>query len=350
MILDPLLSMFLSKDLGIDLGTANTLVCARGEGIILSEPSVVAVYQGTNRVVDGNAVGERARQMLGKTPGSIQAVRPMKNGVIADFEITEQMLGYFIRKAHGRTHFIRPRVIVAVPSGITVVEKRAVRESAERAGARDVRLIKEPMAAAIGVGLPVNEPRGSMIVDIGGGTCEVAVISLRGIVSSTSLRCAGDEMNESIMKYLKDVYNLQIGEQTAERIKIEIGSAYPIEEELVKEVRGSDTIAHLPRTVNVRSEEVREALKTPLDKIIRAIVTTLERTPPELAADLVESGVTLAGGGALLRGIDRLIARETGLPVRKADDPLTAVARGTGIVLDQIDTYWNVLENGHDAA
>ena len=342
---------FISKDLGIDLGTANTLVCARGEGIILSEPSVVAVHRGTSRVaMNGEAVGEKAKQMLGRTPGSIQAIRPMKNGVIADFEITEAMLSYFIRKAHGRSRFIHPRVIVAVPSGITTVEKRAVINSAERAGARDVRLIKEPMAAAIGSGLPVTEPRGSMIVDIGGGTAEVAVISLSDIVQSSSLRIAGDEMNEAIVKHMKEVYNLQIGEQTAERVKIEIGSAYPLEEELTREVRGRDTLAGLPRTVIIRSEEIREALNEPLGMIIKSIKVTLEKTPPELAADLIESGITLAGGGALLRGLDRMLARETGLPVRRADDPLTAVARGTGVVLDQIDSLWAVLEDGREMA
>jgi rod shape-determining protein MreB len=350
MIFDHFLGM-ISKDLGIDLGTANTLVCARGEGIILSEPSVVAVRKGTNKVLDnGEAVGERAKQMLGRTPGSIEAVRPMKSGVIADFEITEALLSYFIRKAHGRSRFIRPRVIVAVPSGITTVEKRAVINSAERAGARDVRLIREPMAAAIGVGLPVTEPKGSMIVDIGGGTAEVAVIALSDIVTSSSLRVAGDEMNDAVVKHMKDVYNLQIGEQTAERVKIEIGSAYPLEEELQKEVRGIDTLAGLPRTVTVRSEEIREAMRGPLEQIVRSIRGTLERTPPELAADLLEYGITLAGGGALLRGLDRMLARETGLPVRRADDPLTAVARGTGVVLEQIDTLWAVLEDGRDAA
>src|SRR5579862_2569469 len=350
MFLDNLMGM-LSKDLGIDLGTANTLVCARGEGIILAEPSVVAVKKGTNKVLlNGEAVGERAKQMLGRTPGSIEAIRPMKNGVIADFEITEAMLSYFIRKAHGRSRFIHPRVIVAVPSGITTVEKRAVINSAERAGARDVRLIKEPMAAALGVGLPVTEAKGSMIVDIGGGTTEVAIISLSDIVQSTSLRCAGDELNMAIIKHMKEAYNLQIGEPTSERIKIEIGSAYPLDEELVREVKGQDTLAGLPRVVTIRSEEIREAMHDPLDNILKAIKGTLERTPPELAADLLDTGITIAGGGALLRGIDKMLARETGLPVRKADDPLTAVARGTGVVLDQIDQLWTVLEDGREIA
>jgi rod shape-determining protein MreB len=350
MNLDCVLSLF-SKDLGIDLGTANTLICARGEGIIISEPSVVAVYQGTNRVADnGEAIGERAWRMLDRAPPSIQAIRPLRKGVIADFEITEAMLGYFIRKAHGRSRFIRPRVVIAVPSGITTVEKRAVINSAERAGAREVRLIKEPMAAAIGAGLPVAEPRGSMIVDIGGGTTEIAVLSLNDIVVCTSLRVAGNEMNEAIERHLKQFYNLQIGEPTAERIKLEIGSAYPLEEELEKEVRGRDTVAGLPRAVTVRSEEVREALREPLQEIIKAISQTLEKTCPELCADLVESGITLAGGGSLLRGLDRLIARETALPVRRTNDPLTAVARGTGLILDQLEAYWHVLENGQEVA
>ncbi|MFH0937850.1 MAG: rod shape-determining protein [Planctomycetota bacterium] len=350
MIFDRLLGM-ISKDLGIDLGTANTLVCARGEGIILSEPSVVAVHKGTNKVcMNGEAVGEKAKQMLGRTPGSIEVIRPMKNGVISDFEITEALLSYFIRKAHNRSRFIHPRVIVAVPSGITTVEKRAVINSAERAGARDVRLIRESMAAAIGVGLPVTEPRGSMVVDIGGGTAEIAIISLSDIVQCHSLRIAGDELNQAIIKHMKEVYNLEIGENTAEWIKIRIGSAYPLEEELSEDVGGRDTLAGLPRTVTVRSEEVREALHDPLDKIVKAIRSTLEKTPPELAVDLIETGITLTGGGALLRGMDRMLARETGLPVRRADDPLTAVARGTNIVLDQIDTLWPILEDGRTVA
>ena len=339
----------LSKDLGIDLGTANTLVTARGEGIVLMEPSVVAVKKGTNQVLmNGEAVGEKAKQMLGKTHGSIQAIRPMKDGVIADFEITEAMLSYFIRKAHGRSRFIRPRVIIATPSGITTVEKRAVINSAERAGARDVRLIEEPMAAALGVGLPVSEPRGSMIVDIGGGTCEVAVISLLGIVCSKSVRTAGDEFDQTIIEHMKHRYNLQIGEVTAERIKIEIGSAYPMEEEKSMEVKGRDTLAGLPRSVVISSEEIREALRPSVDEIIGAIREVLEKCPPELASDLMDNGITMAGGGSLLRGLDKLVARETGLPVRRAEDPLTAVARGTGVVLEQIDDLWPVLANGRD--
>lgn len=352
MIFDGLLGM-LSKDLGIDLGTANTLVVARGEGIIISEPSVVAVVKDTNKVVINNgevAVGESAKRMIGKTHGKIQAIRPLKNGVIADFEITEALLSYLIRKAHGRARFIYPRVIVAVPSGITTVEKRAVINSAERAGARDVRLIKEPMAAALGVGLPVTEARGSMIVDIGGGTTEVAILALSDIVQSASLRCAGDELNMAIMKHMKETYNLQIGEQTAENIKIEIGSAYELDEELTREVKGQDSLAGLPRIVTISSVEVREAMRDPLDNILKAIKGTLERTPPELAADLLDTGITLAGGGALLRGLDKMLARETGLPVRKSDDPLTAVARGTGVVLEQIDQLWPVLEDGREIA
>ncbi|MCZ7646271.1 MAG: rod shape-determining protein [Planctomycetota bacterium] len=342
-----------SKDLGIDLGTANTLVVARGEGIIISEPSVVAVYKGTNRIVSagkGEAVGERARQMLGKTPDSIVAVRPLRHGVIADFEICQAMLAYFIQKAHGQSRFARPRLIVAAPSGITTVEKRAVINSAERAGAREVRLIREPMAGAIGCGLPVREPRGSMIVDIGGGTSEVAVLSLDDIVEASSLRTAGDEMNRAVQDHLRQVYNLAIGEHAAERIKIEIGSAYRLDEELVKEVRGKDTVAGLPRSVVLRSEEIREALAPTFQEIVRGIQATLEKLSPELHDDLYETGITLAGGGALIRGLDRLVARETGLPVRRADDPLTAVARGIGMVLEQLDNYWHVLEHAHEFA
>ncbi|GMV80359.1 MAG: rod shape-determining protein [Planctomycetota bacterium] len=344
---------FFSKDLGIDLGTANTLVVARGEGIVISEPTVVAVYKGTNKIVvsaQGPAVGERARQMLGKTPDSIQAIRPLRHGVIADFEICQAMLTYFIQKAHGRRGLARPRVIIAVPSGITTVEKRAVINSAERAGAREVRLIREPMAAAIGCGLPVREPRGSMIVDIGGGTSECAILSLDDLVLSNSLRVAGDDMNRAIQDYLRQVYNLAIGEHAAERIKIEVGSAYRLEEELTREVRGKDTVAGLPRSVLLRSEEVREALMPVLEQVVKGIQATLEKLTPELHDDLYETGITLAGGGALIRGLDRLIARETGLPVRRADDPLTAVARGVGMVLEQLETFWHVLEQTHEFA
>jgi len=322
-----------SNDIGIDLGTANTLVYVRDRGIVLREPSVVAIQSGTNRVL---AVGEEAKRMLGRTPSSIVAVRPLKGGVIADFEITEAMLRYFIRKVHNRRKMVRPRVIVAVPSGITEVEKRAVKDSALRAGAREVYLIEEPMAAAIGVNLPVQEPAGNMIVDIGGGTTEVALISLAGIVISRSVRVGGDEMDEAIAQYLKRVYNLMIGERTAEEIKISIGSAYPMEQEMSIEVKGRDLVTGLPKTLNITSEEVREALQEPVSTIVDAIRITLERCPPELAADLVDRGMVLAGGGALLRGIDRLIAESTGLPVHIADDPLSAVAEGTGVVLHEL--------------
>ncbi len=346
MILDLILGM-ISKDMGIDLGTCNTLVSVRGEGIVLSEPSVVAVRKGTHMVLlDGNAVGETAKQMLGKTPGSITAIRPLKDGVIADFEITEAMLSYFIRKVHGRSWANRPRVVIAIPSGITAVEKRAVKHSALRAGARpgNVFTIEEPMAAAIGVGLPVTEPIANMIVDIGGGTTEVAVISLGGIVTSQSIRVAGDEMDEAIIDHMKRTYNLLIGEATAEKIKIEIGSAYPLDEEKVKDVKGRDLIAGLPRVATVQSEEIREALKEPVDAIVGAVKMCLERTAPELAADLIDRGITMCGGGALLRGLDRVVAKETGLPVHVADDPLTAVARGTGDVLEQIAKLRGTLE------
>ncbi len=350
MIWDSILGWF-STDMGIDLGTATTLVCVKGRGVVLNEPSVVAVQKGTNKVLlNGQAVGWEAKAMLGKTPGSIQAIRPMKDGVIADFEITEAMLRYFITKVHKRSWGYRPRVVIAVPSGITTVEKRAVRNSAERAGARKVYLIEEPRAAAIGVGLPVGEPTASMIVDIGGGTTEVAVLSLGGIVTSTSVRVAGDEMDEAIISHMKRTYNLLIGEQTAERIKIEIGSAYPLETELTMEVRGRDMIAGLPRRAVINSEEIREALKEPVDEIVRIVKTTLEQTEPELAADLVVNGMVMAGGGSQLRGLDRVIAEETGLPTRVAEAPAEAVARGTGVFIEDFDFYKTYLEGDDETA
>jgi len=326
------LKSLFSNDIGVDLGTANSLVYVRDQGIVLREPSVVAIQAGTTNVL---AVGEEAKRMLGRTPGNIVAIRPMKDGVIADFEITESMLRHFIQKVHHRK-LIAPRVVVAVPSGITEVEKRAVKDSATHAGAREVYLIEQPMAAAIGVGLPVHEPAGNMIVDIGGGTCEIAIISLAGIVFSRSLRVGGDEFDETIVAYMKRAYNLMIGERTAEEIKIRIGSAFPLEQELTMEVKGRDLSAGLPKTLTVRSEEIREALKEPLTSILESIRITLERCPPELSADLVDRGIVMAGGGSLLRGIDRLVAEETGLPVHIADDPLTAVAEGTGRVLQEL--------------
>ncbi len=334
----PFFGRFLSKDIGIDLGTATTLVYVRGEGIVLAEPSVVAVYKGTSRVLlGGEAVGEVAKAMLGKTPGNIEAIRPMRDGVIADYSITEAMLRYFIRKVQPHSWGLAPQVVIAVPSGITSVEKTAVRESAKRAGASHVHLVSEPKAAAIGVGLPVGEPVANMIVDIGGGTTEVAVISLGGVVTSESLRIAGDEFDEALSDHMRRTYNLMIGESSAERVKIELGSAYPLEEEKTMVVKGRDLIAGLPRTATIRSEEVREALKGPVDAILGAVKQTLERTPPELSADLIDRGITLAGGGALLRGLDKLISRETGLPVSVADDPMTAVVRGTGGILEDLD-------------
>ncbi len=322
-----------SNDIGIDLGTANTLVYVRDHGIVLREPSVVAVQSGTSKVL---SVGDEAKRMLGRTPANIVAVRPMKDGVIADFEVTESMLRHFIRKAHGRRSFFKPRVVIAVPSGITEVEKRAVKESAMRAGAREVFLIEEPMAAAIGCGLPVQEAAGNMIVDIGGGTTEVALISLAGIVFSRSVRVAGDELDEAVMQYMKRAYNLMIGERTAEEIKIKIGSAYPIEKETTMEVKGRDLVAGLPKTLTITSQEVREALLEPVSTIVESVRVTLERCPPELSADLVDRGVVLAGGGALLRGLDKLLSEETGLPVHVAEDPLSAVAEGTGRALQEI--------------
>jgi rod shape-determining protein MreB len=323
-----------SNDIGIDLGTANTLVYVKDRGIVLREPSVVAIQEGTKRIL---AVGEEAKRMLGRTPGNIVAIRPMKAGVIADFEITEAMLRYFIKKIHNRRKMVRPRIIIAVPSDITEVEKRAVKDSALHAGAREVFLIEEPMAAAIGVGLPVQEPAGNMIVDIGGGTTEVALISLAGIVFSRTVRVGGDEMDECIVQYMKRVYNLMIGERTAEEIKMTMGSAYPVGEETSIEVKGRDLVAGLPKTLTITSEEIREALQEPVSSIIDAIRITLERCPPELAADLVDRGMILAGGGSLLAGIDKLIAEQTGLPVHVADDPLSAVAEGTGVVLTELN-------------
>lgn len=328
-IIDSALGL-ISKDMGIDLGTANTLVYVKGEGVVLCEPSVVAIEKETNRVV---AVGEEAKKMLGRTPGAIVAIRPMKDGVISDFEVTEAMLKYFIRKVQPR-RFFSPLIVIAIPSGITEVEKRAVMDSAVHAGARDVILIEEPKAAAIGVGLPVYEASGNMIIDIGGGTTEFAVISLGGIVYAKSIRIAGDELDMAIVEYLRKTYNLMIGERTAEEIKIRIGSAYPLDEELNMDVRGRDLIAGLPKTINITSVEIREALHDPVQAIVDASKSTLEHTPPELAADLIDHGIVMAGGGSLLRGLDKRIAEETGLPVHIADDPLTAVVMGTGETLN----------------
>lgn len=324
-----------SDDLAIDLGTATTLVYVHGKGIVLNEPSVVAVEKKSEKVL---AVGADAKKMLGRTPGNIVAVRPMKEGVIADFEVTEAMLRHFIRKAHNRKTLIRPRIIICVPFGITEVEKRAVRESAESAGAREVYLIEQPMAAAIGAGLPITEPSGNMIVDIGGGTTQVAVISLAGIVYSRSVRIAGDKMDEAIIHYLKRKYNMLIGERTAEQIKINIGTVYPENEVRTMDVKGRDLVAGVPRTLEINSEEVREALQEPINAMVEAIKVALERTPPELASDIVDRGICLAGGGALLRNIDTLLREETDLPVMIAEDPLTCVVLGTGKALDQLDT------------
>jgi rod shape-determining protein MreB len=319
-----------SNDIGIDLGTATTLVFVKGEGVVLCEPSVVAIMKNTNKV---EAVGEEAKKMLGRTPGNISAIRPMKDGVISDFEVTEAMLKYFIKKVHKRKVLVRPSMVIAIPSGITAVEKRAVRDSAERAGARSVELIEEPKAAAIGVGLPVAEAAGNMIIDVGGGTTEFAVISLGGLVYAKSIRIAGDEMDDSIIEYLRKTYNLMVGERTSEEIKIRVGSAYPLEEELNMDVRGRDLISGLPKTISITSVEIREALHDPVQAIVDASKSTLEQTPPELAADLIDHGIVMAGGGSLLRGLDKRIAEETGLPVHVADDPLTAVVLGTGQML-----------------
>jgi len=335
-IFDAILGMF-SNDLAIDLGTANTLVYVKDKGIVVSEPSVVAVqkdYSGQKRVL---AVGTEAKKMLGRTPGSIVAIRPMKDGVIADFDVTEEMLRHFILKVHNRKTLVKPRIVICVPSGITQVEKRAVRESAESAGAREVYLIEEPMAAAIGAGLPITEASGNMIVDIGGGTTEVAVISLAGIVYAKSVRVGGDKLDEAVVQYLKRKYNLLIGDRTAEEIKIKIGNAYPDPEVQRMEVKGRDLVTGIPKTLEVDSNEIREALSEPVNAIVEAVRVALERTPPELAADIVDKGIVLAGGGAKLLNLDRLLREETGLPVYIAEDPLSCVVLGSGKVLDELD-------------
>jgi rod shape-determining protein MreB len=335
MIFDWLAGLF-SNDLAIDLGTANTLVYVKGVGIVMNEPSVVAINKnvtGPKRIL---AVGKEAKEMLGRTPGDIVAIRPLKDGVIADFEITAAMIRYFIEKAHNRRTMVKPRVIVCVPYGITNVEKRAVKEAAESAGVREVFLIEEPMAAAIGAGLPVTEPSGSMIVDIGGGTTEVAVISLAGIVYSKSVRVAGDKMDEAIVHYIKRKYNLLIGERTAEEIKIAIGNAYPSDVIETMHVKGRDLVAGIPKTIQVTSEEIREAIAEPVNIIVEAVRVALEQTPPELAADIVDKGIVLAGGGALIKNLDVLLREETGLPIMIADNPLTSVVVGSGKALDQI--------------
>lgn len=347
-IFDSLLGMF-STDMGIDLGTCNTLVCVRGQGIVLDEPSVVAVRRGTNRVLNnGNAVGVAAKEMLGKTPGSISAIRPLKDGVIADFDITEAMLGYFIRKVHSRRRWVRPRVVVAIPSGITAVEKRAVYNSAERAGARKVYLVSEPMAAGMGAGLPIAEPIASMVVDVGGGTTEVAVLTLADIAVSQSLRVGGDTMDEAIINHMRRTYNLMIGQPTAEAVKIDIGSVAELPEERSCEVRGRDLISGLPRKSMITSQEIREALKEPVGQIIECVLRTLEQVEPELAADLVEQGITMVGGGALIPGLEELMTAATGLETRVADDAMTCVARGTAIYLENLALFKDAMESDMD--
>jgi rod shape-determining protein MreB len=332
----PLASLlrYFSKDLAIDLGTANTLVYASGQGIVVREPSVVVINKLTNRIV---AVGIEAKEMLGRTPGNIESIRPMKDGVIADFEVTERMLEYFIKKAHGRKMYVHPRIVIGVPSEITQVEKRAVRDSAMRAGASEVFLVEQAMMAAIGAGLPITEPSGNMIVDIGGGTTDVAVISLAGTVYSRSVRIAGNEMDVAIIQYLKRKYNLLIGERTAEIIKIELGSAYPLKEEIRLDIKGRDLVEGVPKTLSISDQEIREALAEPVATIVEAVRMALERTPPELSADIMDKGIVLSGGGALLRNLDQRLRDETGLPVVLAEDPLASVVLGTGRVLSEID-------------
>jgi rod shape-determining protein MreB len=340
-ILDKILGFF-SNDLAIDLGTANTCVYVKGKGIVLREPSVVAVKRdnrGNNKVL---AVGAEAKRMLGRTPGNIVAIRPMKDGVIADFEVTEAMLRHFISKVHNSRRLVRPRIVICVPTGITQVEKRAVRESAQSAGAREVFLIEEPMAAAIGADLPITEPTSNMVVDIGGGTTEVAVISLAGIVYSKSVRIGGDKMDEAILQHVKRKYNMLIGESSAEDIKTTIGSAYPLDPELVMDVKGRDLVSGIPQNITITSEEVRKAISEPVDSIVQAVRIALEQTPPELAADIVDRGIVLTGGGALLKGLDSLLREETSLPITVVEDPLSTVALGSGKVLDNLDVLREV--------
>jgi len=325
---------FLSNDLAIDLGTANTLVYAKNKGIVVSEPSIVAVNKVTGKV---EAVGKDAKEMLGRTPGNIVAIRPMKDGVIADFEITEKMLSHFIRKAHNRNTMVRPRIIIGIPSEVTQVEKRAVKDSALKAKASEVYLVDQAMAAAIGAGLPITEPSGNMVVDIGGGTTDIAVISLAGIVYSKSVRVAGNEMDESVIQYIKKKYNLLIGERTAEQIKLEIGSAFPLDEPMTREIKGRDLIEGIPKTLTITDAEIREALAEPISIIVNAVRVALERTPPELSADIVDRGIVLTGGGSLLKNLDKLLREETSLPVSVAEDPLSSVVLGTGKMLSDFD-------------
>ncbi|PIP70361.1 MAG: rod shape-determining protein [Nitrospirae bacterium CG22_combo_CG10-13_8_21_14_all_44_11] len=343
MFLNNIIGLF-SNDLAIDLGTANTLVFVRGKGIICDEPSVVVIRKDTKKTI---AVGIEAKKMLGKTPVNIMAIRPMKDGVIADFDATGEMLKYFIAKVHNRRSFVSPRIIIGVPSGITQVEQRAVKDAAQSSGAREVYLIEEPMAAAVGVGLPVGEPSGNMIVDIGGGTTDIAVISLDGIVYSKAVRVGGDKMDEELIAYMKRRYNLMIGERTAERIKIEIGSAHPSDGDghCEMEIKGRDLISGIPKTITINEDEIREALSEPVNTILDTIKVTLENTPPELAADIVDHGIVLAGGGALLKGLDTFIREETGLPAIVADNPLTAVVRGVGKMLDDFELLRKVALN-----
>lgn len=351
-ILERILGVF-SLDMGIDLGTANTAVCVGGQGIVLCEPSVVAVRKGTNEVLNnGDAVGNAAKDMLDKCPGNIEAIRPLKSGVISDFEITEAMLAYFIRKVHKRSWGLKPRLIVSVPMGITPVEKRAVIESAERAGARSVYLIEQPKAAALGAGLPISDPAGSMIVDIGGGTTDIAVLSLQGVVTYETLRVAGDELTQSIIEYIKVHCGLHVGEQTAEKVKIAVGSVVPLEliggEEMQMEVRGRDLRTNLPGRIVINSMQIREAMMPVVEKMALTIKETLQRTPPEIAADLVDRGIMLAGGGAALRGLDAYLEHEINLPVKRCNEPIYAVARGTEAVLADFGTYGELLEGSED--